>query len=962
MLQELLVGLVSNGLVELATHGKGDAEPVSEDAVNEAVDNAVDQLTDIEVILPVLGGEKLRVFLRSAEAHNVVRQIFASANAKELDAVESEFYELWRSRTGGQESARPEVSRLFRSLVDLCQHSLSRAISRGNLTAIEARAAQRHVELRGAIEGLNRSLGMLNSFPVLDPSEIDDYAVKYRRQLVVREGTITPPALDSARQVPIDSLYVPGRLETVDASPAETVGYRKFGQTLFRRVVLGNPGSGKSTLAKKLASDLARDKLILGHRPPGIVPFLVVLRDFGAHKREVRCSVVDFIATTSNSRYQLAAPPGAIEYLLLTNRAMVIFDGLDELLDTSYRAEISGDVESFASLYPGIPILATSREVGYQQAPLSPDTFSAFRLAPFADPQIKQYARNWFGFSESTSDAEKQSEAFMHDSAVVSDLRSNALMLGLMCNLYKGAGYIPRNRPDVYEACAVMLFDRWDRLRQIGKPLNIESLLRPAMQHLAAWIYADPELQSGVTERDLIETASSFLLDRRFEHREDAELEATRLIELCRGRAWVFTDTGTTSSGERLYQFTHRTFLEFFTAGHLVRTNPTPEKLLEVLRPHISVREWDVVAQLAFQLLDHNVDGAADTLLSMLTDSTVNLEDEERSNCLNFAVRSLEFLVPSPAITKRLVTLTLDLFMASLASTPAGGRGSRAYTEHDSVDTVLALLNANPENTRPVFEGLIESLGNHLYDSEVATYAGELALNLTVGASRPEGPGGRQLAEDIEERFLTDHRERLEELGEADEWIGSDLLLVGAVDAAAYVTRHGLESIFRDRAYVVFPGTSRVPLAEILLASVLRQYPGQLENDGYRSILAGLAPHLPFGKMPESRPAGGSWLTSTTSQEVANSQPELADLSGDQIYSILMLMAVIFEDSLDQGGAPPEWVNGSLVESLAPLLLACSRDDLGAAIEAAEELDVSSAQRDAVLARIRGVVTRSDGK
>ncbi len=954
ILQELLVGLVSNGLSEIVAHGESPDKRDSGNAVDAAVKDAVRQLTDIEAILPVLGGEQLREFLRSAEAHNAIRQIFASASTKELDTVESEFYQLWLRRTSGSESARTEVDRLFRSLVDLCQRSLDRAIASGNLTAIEARSAQRHAELRGAINSLNRSVGTLASAHALDIAEIDGYAVKYRRQIAMREGTITPPALDSARQVPIDSLYVPGRLEAVDTSGAAAMGYDHFGQTLFRRVVLGNPGSGKSTLAKKLAADLARDQLSLGHRPSGIVPFLVVLRDFGAHKREVRCSIVDFISTTSNSRYQLAPPPGAIEYLLLTGRAMVIFDGLDELLDTSYRAEISGDVESFANLYPAIPILVTSREVGYQQAPLSPDVFSAFRLASFSDPQIRQYAQNWFRLDKASSDADKQAEAFMQDSAVVSDLRSNALMLGLMCNLYKGSGYIPRNRPDVYEACAVMLFDRWDRLRQIGKPLNIESLLRPAMQHLAAWIYADPELQSGVTERDLIETTSSFLLNRRFEHEEDAELEARRFIELCRGRAWVFTDTGTTPTGERLYQFTHRTFLEFFTAGHLVRTHPTPEKLLKALQPHISVKEWDVVAQLAFQLLEHNVDGATDVLLSALTDCPDKADEETASNRLDFAVRSLEFLVPSPIVTRCLVAQGFEWLMQLLASGQGMSEGPASYTDQGSVDTVLAFLGANPENARPIQEGFLKKLGEYLYDPNVAIYAAELAINLPVGARRPRGSGNEDLAVVIKQQLVDEHRECLTTLAQDNQWIGVDLLMSGAIDMGDYVPHHGLGPLFQERAYTLFPGTRRVPFVEILLASLLQSYSGKLEKGDCFSALTSLAPYLTPSALSNVTVPDGGWLSRMARSEFDEAKADPYDLTSDQMYSAFILLAVLYENSLGARDLPGDIGRSSLGALLASILTARSNRDIGSVSSVIGHMSFSSYQGKIVTAWVQG--------
>ena len=42
---------------------------------------------------------------------------------------------------------------------------------------------------------------------------------------------------------------------------------------------------------------------------------------------------------------------------------------------------------------------------------------------------------------------------------------------------------------------------------------------------------------------------------------------------------WVFSDAGTTAAGERLYAFTHRTFLEYFAAAQLAYDSDTPEQL-----------------------------------------------------------------------------------------------------------------------------------------------------------------------------------------------------------------------------------------------------------------------------------------------------------------------------------------------------------------------------------------------
>lgn len=120
-----------------------------------------------------------------------------------------------------------------------------------------------------------------------------------------------------------------------------------------------------------------------------------------------------------------------------------------------------------------------------------------------------------------------------------------------------------------------MLFKRWDKGRGIRYLLPFEAHIEPAMMYLAHWIYSDGIRQSGVTEGRITAATADYLQNRQYDDRDEAEFAAGAFVEFCRGRAWVFTDTGTTQTGERLYQFTHRTFLEYFTAAYLVRVHRT---------------------------------------------------------------------------------------------------------------------------------------------------------------------------------------------------------------------------------------------------------------------------------------------------------------------------------------------------------------------------------------------------
>ncbi|MDJ0598041.1 MAG: NACHT domain-containing protein [Crocosphaera sp.] len=494
---------------------------------------------------------------------------------------------------------------------------------------------------------------------------------KYRNQVANRHGFITPPFVDATKKISMDEIYVcPNFFPNYysNRTGSEDLSITEFYSVLHRTVLLGDPGGGKSTFSQKLCYDLAiqYENRLLADRQ--VTPFLVILRDYASQNQQDHCSILEFINNNIKANYQITSfPSDAVEYLLLNGRAVVIFDGLDELTNTSDRQKIRDDVEDFANLYFSVPILVTSREVGYKEAPLNEERFNTFSLGSFNEKQVKEYAEKWFKVTtdEIEEKRTKKVEAFLNESKGVPDLQKNPLMLGLMCNIYRGEGYIPRNRPDVYEKCADMLFERWDKRRDIKLPSsiqNIQSQIKFTIMYLANWIYSDESLQGGVIEQKLITKASEYLLKRRFDDPDEAEKAAEEFVGFCRGRAWVFTDVGINKDGDDLYKFTHRTFLEYFTACSLVRNSKSVEVLLDILLPKIANQEWDMVCQLAFKLQDKKTEDGGDELLNSLVNEieTAKNDLEKQGNLLDFAVRCLEFIVPSPRVTKKITKATID--------------------------------------------------------------------------------------------------------------------------------------------------------------------------------------------------------------------------------------------------------------------------------------------------------------
>jgi hypothetical protein len=274
-----------------------------------------------------------------------------------------------------------------------------------------------------------------------------------------------------------------------------------------------------------------------------------------------------------------------------------------------------------------------------------------------------------------------------------------------------------------------MLFERWDKSRGLYVTVPFEAQIRPAMMYLAHWLYTTDLSAAGVSEQKLVAKAAEFLYPLAFETIEEAQSAAKDFIGFCRGRAWVFSDVGSTREGESLYHYTHRTFLEYFTAGYLARRNPLPQDLARVLSPRIQKQEWDVVAQLAFQIASKTVDGAPETLMSTLVDAASKESEgiDARMNLWYFAVRALSFMVVSPQI-RRSVTRTAMAFCADVLCSDKTDSALRGV----ATDTLGAFLRVTRENRATVADELRMVLAEMLASSQEE--CGRIVAAEVVGA------------------------------------------------------------------------------------------------------------------------------------------------------------------------------------------------------------------------------------
>ncbi len=565
-----------------------------------------------------------------------------------------------------------------------------------------------------------------------DLADVHEFAQHMRAQVIAVHGHMRLPHLGISRSVPYEQLYVTPSLQAEqegqsvpDLSTLALPGHRS--------VILGDPGAGKSTLAAKLAHDVAADLV------PGVesrVPFLLVLREFAAAFRHQRVELAHYLEQVCRAPYNLLPPPHAVDYLLRNGRAVVVLDGLDELVAPEQRRRFVQLVDGFVNRYPLVPVVVTARRIGYSDAPLDRRIFTKGIVAEFDDEQVAQYTERWFVHDASTpvGDRARIVAAFLKESANISDLRANPLLLALLCAMYSSEHFIPTNLAQIYERCAVMLFDRWDYMRGIADAPKFTGRLRGAVQHLAWHMFLAEQSGDALPRHRIVRVLVEHLRAKGFDE-DDATSTAEEFLEFCTGRAWVLTDVGATEAEPR-FGFTHRTFMEYFAAEHLVRTHPTATQLWEVLRPRVLAAQWEVVAQIALQLLERNIDGEVDAALLLILDDADRAEAENARHVpaalRSFAARTLGYVHPGHDTVRLITTAALRTVLSCPLSDRYHYWGSFAkYQDMNERDDALhALMYRCSPGNQTVVRKTVSSLLSEEIEAGVET-AHIAVLNLS---------------------------------------------------------------------------------------------------------------------------------------------------------------------------------------------------------------------------------------
>lgn len=394
---------------------------------------------------------------------------------------------------------------------------------------------------------------------------------------------------EATRGVPMEHIYIPLTAVPEAASSQDTEAERsdpvEFLRPGARHVVLGDPGSGKTTMMKFLS--------LIGTSPPlqkrctaeadDRLPILITLRRYADELKTRRnLSIVDYMMEAVHGDYTLkAADLDYFEYYLESGRAILLFDGLDELPNPAFKTTVSERIRTLAKTYPGNTVVVTSRIVGYE-SPFRFDEkeFRHFRLAKLREPEIERFVHDWYAVRiENERQRRANAKSLIGiivnpDSAAIRELAENPLLLAIMALVHRIQAELPDERVVLYQKCTETLLVSWHKWKTLDadeKPKGKEEHRnRLRIEAIAYWMHCRAG-ETGNQQRAVVphDELHGFLTEyiRDIEKPEDpgdAVLLAEDFLDFVRKRAGLLIE-----AGDRQYSFVHLTFQEYLTATYI---------------------------------------------------------------------------------------------------------------------------------------------------------------------------------------------------------------------------------------------------------------------------------------------------------------------------------------------------------------------------------------------------------
>ncbi|MFD3589612.1 NACHT domain-containing protein [Streptomyces sp. NPDC058683] len=334
-----------------------------------------------------------------------------------------------------------------------------------------------------------------------------------------------------------------------------------------RRVLLrGEAGSGKTTLLRWLAVTAARGAFT-GELADwnGLTPVFVKLREFSGRALPVPEAMLDSVAGQITG----VMPKAWVERQLADGKALLLIDGVDELLDAERRG-VREWLRRLLAAYGEVRVVVTSRPAAAGADWLRREEFTALHLDRMTPPDLAAFVRQWHRAVQELGDElpcpaeelpryEQSLLTSLKDRPHLQSLAGTPLLAAMLCAMHLNRGsQLPRDRMELYRnALHTLVHDR-DANRNVPSALDSRLSLGDKLVLLRdlAWRLSDNN-RSDVP----LDQAALYVRRKLAGMRHLEEQDGDKVLAQLRGRSGVLR-----SPAEGRLDFVHRTFQEYLAA------------------------------------------------------------------------------------------------------------------------------------------------------------------------------------------------------------------------------------------------------------------------------------------------------------------------------------------------------------------------------------------------------------
>jgi hypothetical protein len=313
--------------------------------------------------------------------------------------------------------------------------------------------------------------------------------------------------------------------------------------------VLGKPGAGKTTFLKYLVLQACDMKL-------DYVPIFISLHELSKSGLDL----MEFIVR----QFEICDFPDAsifINHLLKSGKALVLFDGLDEVTEADEkRRQLTDEIERFTTRYGKNKTLITCRIAATEYLF---DKFIYVELADFTDEQIKSFANNWFGRSAKASGFLTELNKLEHRG--LKEMAQTPILLALLCLNFDESMSFPSRRVELYEEAIDALLKKWDSSRSIKRDEIYKTLSITRKRQLFAFVAASFYDEGKIYfQHDLLAQRIAQFLSRVPTDDEAGQIDGDVVIKAIEAQHGLFVERA-----RSIYSFSHLTVQEYFTAKYI---------------------------------------------------------------------------------------------------------------------------------------------------------------------------------------------------------------------------------------------------------------------------------------------------------------------------------------------------------------------------------------------------------